>query len=193
MVAMTSLSNRPNTAVLVVDVQNDVVAGAFRRDEVVTTIAALVDRARSSGVPVLWVQHASDELVEGSDGWAYVPELVADESEAVVHKRYGDAFVDTILATELDRLGVGRVIVAGAQTDACIGSTLHGAFVRGYDTVLVGDAHTTEDLTEYGLPSPEAIVAHTNMSWTWQRAPQQSAAVVNAADVDLGVGPAAVG
>jgi nicotinamidase-related amidase len=180
---MTSLPDRPNTAVLVVDVQNDVVAGAFRRDEVVANIASLVDRARHDGVPVVWVQHSSDELPEGSDGWQYVPELPIDDAEVVVHKRYGDAFVDTVLESELAAHGVGRLIVAGAQTDACVSSTLHGAFVRGYDTVLVADAHTTEDLTEYGLPSPEAIVKHRNTTWTWQGAPDRAATVVDTADV----------
>ena len=51
--------------------------------------------------------------------------------------------------------GVGRLIVAGAQTDACIRSTLHGAITRGYDAILVGDAHTTEDMTEWGAPPPD--------------------------------------
>ena len=180
---MSSLSDRPNTAVLVVDVQNDVVAGAFRRDEVVANIATLVDRARTSGVPVVWVQHTSENLPEGSDGWQYVPELPRDDAEVVVHKRYGDAFVETTLEAELARHGVGRVIVAGAQTDACVSSTLHGAFVRGYDTVLVGDAHTTEDLTEHGLPSPEAVITHRNATWTWQDAPDRTATVLATADI----------
>ena len=45
----------------------------------------------------------------------------------------------------LSELEVGRLVVVGAQTDACIRSTLHGAFVRGHDTALVSDGHTTED------------------------------------------------
>jgi nicotinamidase-related amidase len=180
---MTSLPDRPHTAVLVVDVQNDVVDGSFRRDEVVANIADLVDRARGQGVPVVWVQHSSDELIEGTDGWQYVPELDRDESEVVIHKRYGDSFEATDLESELAGRGVGRLIVVGAQSDACVRSTLHGAFVRGYDTVLVSDAHTTEDLTEYGLPSPKAVIAHTNATWTWQGAPDRTATVVATADV----------
>ena len=71
-----------------------------------------------------------------------------------MHKKYGDSFEDTKLEAELAQRGVGRLVVTGAQTDACIRATLHGAFTRGYDTVLVSDAHTTEDFTEYGLPRP---------------------------------------
>ena len=66
---MTSLNDRPNTALLVIDVQNDVVAGAHRRDEVIANIGVLVDKARDGGTPVIWVQHSDDGLPMNSDGW----------------------------------------------------------------------------------------------------------------------------
>jgi nicotinamidase-related amidase len=186
---MTSLRERPNTALLVVDVQNGVVAAAHRRDEVIANINTLIDNARARQVPVIWVQHSDDgDLRENSDAWRYVPELQRQESEPLVHKRYGDSFEDTTLETELAQRGVGRLVVTGAQTDACIRSTIHGAFTRGYDTFLVGDAHTTEDFTEYGMPPPDKVIAHTNMYWSEQDAPGRSAGVVQTADVDFGSG-----
>ena len=100
-------------------------------------------------------------------------------------KNYGDAFEDTDLEDVLAELGVGRLVVTGAQTDACVRSTLHGAFVRGYDTTLVSDAHTTEDLTEWGAPPPDQVIAHTNLYWSFQAAPGRSAATVATADVDF--------
>jgi hypothetical protein len=75
------------------------------------------------------------------------------------------------------------VVVTGTQTDECIRATLHGAFVRGYDTTLVSDAHTTEDLTEWGAPPPEKVVAHTNLYWQYQAGPGREAEVVAAADL----------
>jgi nicotinamidase-related amidase len=182
---MTSLSNRPNTALLVIDVQKGVVAGAHQRDEVIDNISALVDKARAQDVPVIWVQHSDDNLKEGSEEWQYVDELQRAESEPLVHKHYGDSFEDTELESELAARGVGRLVVSGAQTDACIRSTLHGAFTRGYDTVLVGDAHTTEDLTEWGAPSPDKVISHTNLYWSWQDAPGRTAGVVETAAVDF--------
>ena len=182
---MTTLSDRPNTAVVVIDVQNDVVANAHQRDEVIANIQQLVERARSEGVPVVWVQHADKELVPGTDGWQYVPELQQLEGEPVVHKRYGDSFEDTTLEDELAQRAVGRLIVAGAQTDACIRSTVHGAFTRGYDTTLVGDAHTTEDFSEHGLPTPDKLIAHINAYWRWQDAPGRTAAVVTTDEVSF--------
>ena len=186
---MTMLANRPNTALLVIDVQNGVVDGAQDRDVVVDNIAGLVERARHEGAPVVWVQHSSDELVPGSDAWKVVPELTPRSGEPHVEKEYGDAFEDTILETVLSDLAVGRVVVVGAQTDACIRSSLHGAFVRGYDTTLVSDAHTTEDLTAWGAPPPGQVIAHTNLYWKFHTAPGRTAAVVEAGEVDF-AGPA---
>ena len=184
---MTTLGNRPNTALLVIDVQNGVVRGAHERDAVVANVGRLVEKARRERVPVVWVQHSDKGLARGSDDWRIVPELSPDEAEPLVEKNYGDSFEATTLETALSGLGVGRLIVVGAQTDACIRSTLHGAFVRGYDATLVSDAHTTEDQTPWGAPPPEQVIAHTNLYWSDHAAPGRTAGTVATADVDFGV------
>jgi nicotinamidase-related amidase len=171
---------------MVIDVQNGVVADAHQRDAVVANISTLVDRARAEGVPVVWVQHSDEHLEQGSDAWEYVPELARHESEPLVHKTFGDAFEDTDLEGVLAEAGVGRLVVAGAQTDACIRSTIHGASVRGYDVTLVGDAHTTEDQTAWGAPPPDMVIAHTNLYWQYQTAPGRTAGVTETRDVTFG-------
>ncbi|MCU1501140.1 MAG: cysteine hydrolase [Ilumatobacteraceae bacterium] len=183
---MTTLEQRPNTALLVVDLQNGVVEGAHERDAVVANVGSLVQRARHARVPVVWVQHSDEQLGRGSDRWRIVPELTRDDAEPLVEKRYSDAFEDSTLEAVLSGLGVGRLVLAGAQTDECIRSTLHGAFVRGYDTTLVSDAHTTEDQTAWGAPPPEQVIAHTNLYWTYQTAPGRTAGTVRTDDVDFG-------
>ena len=182
---MTTLVNRPNTALLIVDMQLGVVADAYRRDDVIATIAALVEKARGAGVDIVWVQHSGEELPRGSDGWLFVPELARRDSEPLVPKEYSDAFEATDLESVLADRGIGRIFLAGAQTDECIRSTLHGGITRGYDVTLVADAHTTEDLSEFGAPPPELVVAHTNLYWQYHRAPGRTAGTVNAADVDF--------
>jgi nicotinamidase-related amidase len=183
---MTTLENRPNTALLVIDVQNGVVAGAHERDAVVANVGSLVERARDEQVPVVWVQHSDEGLERGSDDWQIVPELKPDGGEPLVEKNYGDSFEDTTLETVLSGLGVGRLVVVGAQTDACVRSTLHGAFARGYDATLVSDAHTTEDLSEWGAPTPDLVIAHTNLYWSDQKAPRRTAGTVETKDVEFG-------
>ena len=180
---MTKLSDRPNTALMVIDVQNGVVAGVHQRDEVVANIARLVEKAREEEVPIVWVQHSSEQLTKGSEAWEYVPELKRQEPEPLVHKRFADSFEDTDLEEVLAGAGIGRLVVAGAQTDECIRSTIHGAFVRGYDVTLVGDAHTTEDQSEWGAPPPDRVIAHTNLYWKYHTAPGRTAAVEDTKDV----------
>jgi nicotinamidase-related amidase len=182
---MTTLPDRPNTALLVIDVQNSVVAGAHNRDGVIANINILVDRARADHVPVVWVQHSDSGLPRDTEGWQYVPELIRHDSEPLVHKSYGDSFEDTDLESVLAARRVGRLVVAGAQTDACVRSTIHGAFARGYDVTLVGDAHTTEDLTAYGAPPPSQVIVHTNLYWDDQSAPGRRAGTVDTADVSF--------
>ena len=187
---MTTLENRPNTALIVIDVQNGVVAGAYERDAVVANVASLVDKARRDQVPVVWIQHSDegpdDGLVRGSDEWQIVPELAPADVEPLVEKHYGDAFEDTTLEGVLADRGVGRLVVVGAQTDACVRSTLHGAFTRGYDATLVTDAHTADDRSQWGAPPPEQVIAHTNLYWSYQSAPGRMAGAVATEDVDFG-------
>lgn len=186
---MTSLQNRPNAALLVIDMQRDVVGGAFEVERVVNNINNLVDKARSEAVPVIWIQHSDEGMAEGSEGWEYLPELSREDDEPLVHKHYNDSFEETDLESLLAERKVGRLVVTGAQTDACIRSTLHGALVRGYDATLVGDAHTTEDMREWGSPiGPAEAIGFTNLYWNWSTAPGRKGSTVSTVDVDFGSG-----
>lgn len=180
---MSTLTDRPNTAVLVIDVQNGVVAETLGRDQVIANINTLIGKARTEKVPVVWIQHSAEDLPKGSDSWQLVPELAPDNAEPHVHKTFGDAFEDSDLEAVLAAAGVGHVAVSGAQTDECIRATIHGAFVRGYDVTLVGDAHTTDDLSEWGAPTPDKVIAHTNLYWENHAAPGRTAAVQSADEV----------
>lgn len=182
---MTSPQQRDGRALVVVDVQNDVVGAAFDRDAVVARIADLVERARAGGVPVVWVQHSDAGMEIGSREWELAAELTRAPDEPLVHKTHGDSFEGTDLEDVLTALDVRQLVVAGAETDACIRSTIHGAFTRGYDVTLVEDAHTTGDKSQWGAPPPEQVIAHTNLYWRYQTAPDRTAAVVSARDVDF--------
>ena len=179
--AVTTLADRPNPALLVTDVQNGVVANAHARDRVLANIATLAGKARDAGVDVIWIQHNNDELQRGGEAWQLV--LEPGDGEPVVQKAYPDAFEETELEAVLAARRIGRLFVAGAQSDECIRATLHGAIVRGYDATLVGDAHTTEDLSEWGAPPPEKVIAHTNLYWENHQAPGRTAGIVSTADV----------
>src|SRR5207302_8958509 len=82
--SMSTLKNRPNTALLVIDVQNGVVGGAPERAAVVGNVGSLVEPARRRRVPVVWVQHSDKGLARGSDNWRIVPELTPGDAEPPV-------------------------------------------------------------------------------------------------------------
>jgi nicotinamidase-related amidase len=179
---MTTLANRPNTALLIIDVQLGVVANAHQRDAVIANIVILVAKARQAQTPVIWVQHDDEQLAKFSPAWQIVPELAPAPHEPLIEKNYGDSFENTNLEATLSALSIGTLLIAGAQTDFCIRSTLHGALTRGYDTLLVSDAHTTEDLSPWGAPPPGQVIAHTNLYWSNQTAPGRTAGTITTAD-----------
>lgn len=183
---MSTFENRPNSALLVVDMQNGVIEGVYKRDAVVANIGSLIGKARRERVPIIWVQHSDGQLARESDNWRIVAELNPGNAEPLVEKNYGDSFEATTLEAVLSDLGIGRLVVVGAQSDACIRSTLHGAFVRGYDVTLVSDAHTTEDHSAWGAPPPDQVIAHTNLYWKYQTAPGRTGGTVETKDVHFG-------
>lgn len=151
------------TAVLVIDLQVAVVPGCHDAAGVLTRTAALVERARREGAPVIWVQHHGDDP-EGTPGWALAAPLERAPGEPLVRKAHRDSFAGTDLAQLLDHLAVTRLVVAGAQSDYCVRTTAAAAAARGFDVTLVSDAHTTRDAVWQDVHvSAEQIIAHTTM------------------------------
>jgi len=174
------------SALLVIDLQKGVVPGCFDADGVLARVRQLVDRARASATPVVWVQHEEDGMEEGSEPFELAGGLVPVDGEPRILKHYRDAFADTDLDDALERLDVGRLLVTGAQSDYCVRTTAQSAAVRGYDVVLVSDAHTTTDTEWDGVEiTGEQIVAHKNRYFDGLRYPGQLCGVEEAASVSL--------
>ena len=180
---MTTLG-RTKSALLVIDVQNQVVDGAYNKDQVVANINVAVGKARAAGVPVVWVQHSDEWMPIGSDDWQIVAELTPADGEARVGKLYRNSFEATDLESVLNKLDVGHVYVSGAQTNNCVRFTSHGALDRGYDVTLIKDAHTTTDYTfgDQVVPA-EVLVRDLNASFSGEELPGRSANAVTVADI----------
>ena len=194
---MTQHDTSPHTsALIVIDVQNANTADGWQRDEVIDRIRTLIDRAKAAGAPTLWIQHEEGETFRpGSEGWQIVEEVRPAEGETVIAKHYLDSFADTTLRKELDALGVRHLVICGAATDACIRATTARALIEGYDTTLVGDAHTT-DVGPWDLPLPdgrtvpvgaEEMVAYTNFFVADTTYPGVTTSVVNHDEVQFTV------
>jgi nicotinamidase-related amidase len=66
---MSTLNRAGVTALVVIDLQSGVVAQSVDRDAVVARTAALVERARAAGDPIVFVQHEEPGMEQGDDGW----------------------------------------------------------------------------------------------------------------------------
>jgi nicotinamidase-related amidase len=177
-----------NQAVLiVVDVQVSVMRNAWEAPRVIRNIAQVVDKARRLDVPVIWVQHADDDLVSGSPDWQWVPELSPGEGEKLVLKRYNSAFEETALEEDLAELGATHIVLTGAASNWCIRATAYGALDRGYDLTLITDAHTTEtmELEDGTSIKAEDIIRELNLAITWLRYPGRKNGTASAKEVDF--------
>ena len=176
---MATVREGGKQVLLVVDMQVGVMAQSADAKAVVAAARA-VARARAARVPVIWVQHQSAELPEGSPQWQWAPELIPGRNERQVHKRYNSAFEETKLDRDLAELGAAHIVLAGAQTNWCIRATAYGALERGYDLTLLSDAHTTGTLALSGGAKLEAadIVRELNVAMAWLSYPGRKTASV---------------
>lgn len=179
------------SALLVVDVQTGVVAGAWDRDRIVANVGLVVQRAHAAGAPVVWVQHQDDELRPDTHAWEIVPELRPLPIDTRIDKRFNSAFEDTGLLARMDDLGVSHLLLCGAATNWCIRATAYAALDLGFDLTLVSDAHTTEnvDLGAGGIIEARMIIEELNATLPRARYPGRSNAVATAAEVSFGTRP----
>ena len=183
---MTIIPDRPGQALLVIDVQTNVVMDAWHRDEVITNINSLIVKARQARTPVIWIQHSDDDLEIGTDGWQIVSELTPLANEPNIRKSYRSSFEQTTLEETLAQLSVGHVFICGAETDNCVRHTSHAALERGYDVTLVKDAHTTSDGPgDSGTLFASAIIEEQNRSFLNYELPGRSATTVATGDISF--------
>lgn len=137
-------------AVLVIDMIKDFVTGKFeneRAKEIVPNIKRLLESARSSDKPVVYISDSHSEedpefsiwgahAVSGTEGSEVVPEVEPGEDDHTLEKQKYSAFYDTGLHTLLDELGADEVVLTGVLTHICIQHTAADAFYRNYDVIV---------------------------------------------------------
>ena len=170
---MATIRSGNQAALLVVDVQVAVMAPVWEAPRIIKNVGLLVEKARSQSIPVIWVQHADDELVFKSPGWQISPALSPLAGETRIDKQYNSAFEQTSLAEVLAQLDVSHIVLAGTATNWCIRATAYSALERGYDLTLVKDAHTTEaiELEDGSQIAAEHIIHELNTVMRWLNYP----------------------
>jgi nicotinamidase-related amidase len=159
------------TALLVIDVQRGILAipNLVRKkeidqalDQTVARIAGLIDRARTTSVPVIYIQHDGSpghRLEPGTSGWPLRPEIAPQAGDPVIHKRASDAFFETTLAAQLTAAAIQQLVICGCMTQYCVDTTARRAVSLGYDVVLAADGHMTADTDTLRF---EQVIAHHN-------------------------------
>ena len=151
-------------ALLLIDVQNCMFdpAPVYNSAALLERLQSLIDRARASNTPVIYVQHngpAGAPHAPGEPGWAIHPAIAPRSGETIVQKTTPDSFYQTTLKVELAAKDIEQLVIAGIQTDYCVDTTCRRAMSEGYAVTLVSDAHSTWG--DSGL-SAEQIIAHHN-------------------------------
>jgi nicotinamidase-related amidase len=181
---MSSFENRGKSALLVIDVQNGVVDGAFEREGTIARINDVIAAARAKDVPIIWVQHSDEELVIDSHEWQIVPELKPLPGDSIIRKIFRSSFEETSLDETLASLGVDHLYVTGAQTNYCVRHTCHGALELGYDITLISDAHTTSSYEwKNRNVSAQDVINEQNDNLSGYRLPGRKARVVETAAI----------
>ena len=181
------------TALLIIDVQKAILAGAGTParqpvldqalDELCTRLQAIEGRARQAGVPVIVVQHndqGDHRLAKGQPGWELRPEITPLPGEKLVHKTACDSFYETDLQRHLQANGITHLVIGGCMTQYCVDTTTRRAISLGYDVTLLGDGHMTGDR---GALTYDQIIAHHNMLLEGFGAGQHAVTVKKSADI----------
>lgn len=166
---MSTVRPGQQATLVVVDVQIGVMAESWNSPRIIKNVARAVQSAREGGIPVVWIQHESDEMPRDSSSWELVPELVPELGERRIYKRFPSSFEETKLEEGFAQLGTTHILLAGAQTNWCIRATAYAALDRGYDLTLLKDAHTTAniDLEDGSKVEALGMIADLNIAMKW--------------------------
>ncbi|MGO4117632.1 cysteine hydrolase family protein [Rhizobium ruizarguesonis] len=182
-------------ALLIIDVQNAILSGKASPerqpdidaalDETVARLAALQEKARRAGAPIVLVQHDGDSghrLAVGTPGWALRDEITPRQAEVVVRKKSADSFFETDLAERLGERSVTHLVVGGCMSQFCVDTTVRRAVSLGYDVTLIADGHTTGDTATFTFSE---IIAHHNETLDGLDAGKATVEIRPAAEIDF--------
>jgi len=170
---MATIRSGNKSVLMIVDVQVGVMKVCWDAERIIGNINLAVEKARSQGIPIIWVQHSDDELVYQSPEWELVPQLSPLKTDFHIDKHFNSSFEETTLEDLLSQLGVSHIVLAGAATNWCIRATAYGALDRRYDLTLIQDAHSTEDMEfEDGVVvKADSIIRDLNTAMKWLNYP----------------------
>ncbi len=153
-------------ALVIIDVQQGMFnipeLQPFDGEATVNRIAGVIDRSRTAGLPVIFVQHDGGNghpLDSAGSGFPFHFSISPHRGERVIVKTKCNAFDGTEIEHVIRVLGIRRVGVCGMQSQYCVDTFVRAASERGFEVELVSDGHTTFDTN---VLSAEQVIAHHN-------------------------------
>jgi nicotinamidase-related amidase len=93
---MATIRGGDKAVLLIVDVQEGVLSSAFEPERIIGNIQVILGKARSSGTPVIWVQHSGKGLTHQSPSWEIISGLAINAGEYRIDKHYNSSFEGTV-------------------------------------------------------------------------------------------------
>jgi len=158
----------PDTALLIIDIQNDYFPGGAMELEGADAAGAKASRAlksfREKQLPIIHVRHLSTRpgatfFLPGTKGADIHASVTPGKGEAVVEKNFPNSFRSTGLQEILEKGQIKNLVVAGMMTHMCVDATVRHAADLGYKVTLLGDACATR-AQAYGGESVPARQVH---------------------------------
>jgi nicotinamidase-related amidase len=156
-----------DTALLIIDIQNDYFPGGAMTlegaDDAGNNAAKLLAAFRAKHLPVFHMQHLSVRpgatfFIPDTPGAEIHPCVAPAENEKVIEKNYPNSFRETALETRLEAAGTRHLVIAGMMTQMCVDATVRQAFDLGYRVTLGANACATRDQSYGGQTIPAAQV-----------------------------------
>lgn len=156
------------SAILVIDVQQGLCEGegaAFDCEGTISRINNVIRKARRAAVPVIFVQHESQDgyLEHGSPAWQIAKGLEVAAKDKMIRKTTPDSFLRTDLEAVFRQSSIERVVLCGMHSEFCVDTTARRALALGFPVTLVSDAHTSSGNSAI---SAQQVIAHHNATLT---------------------------
>lgn len=162
-----------NTALVLVDIQNDYFKGGrnelFNPDKAASHAEEALSLFREKRLPIVHIQCVLLEenatfFLPDTEGINIHERVTPQSGEKVIVKHTPDSFFQTELQEHLESMDVTRLVVCGMMSHICIDSTVRSASRLGYEVILLGDACATRDLEWDGTVIPAKTVHDTFMA-----------------------------
>ena len=156
-----------NTALLLVDIQNDYFPNGRmpleKSTEACLKAQEILQAYRAKQLPVIHIQHISTRpdaihflpCTKGVDFHQNVHPL---KNETIIKKHYPNSFKDTSLLNHLTKHHINHLVIAGMMTHLCIDATVRAAYDLGFSCTVVHDACATKNLEFNNMMIPAQSV-----------------------------------